>query len=418
MSTQKHNAINSKTNQEYLIEYPGREKVRHAILNDLEFPPDGITVKDATEKLKEILELTDKQINAVNKSNLNVFRYSVVAPEFQKLLKDGNLKQPKGTRTPYFLAEGENIPPENETENNCTKPSDISAEDTTIRKAVDSEGNKYDIEMPTTSVVKDALCNFEYPPDGIRIKDITDVLAAQFELSDEQINARHRTGYNIFQNHVNTAANALVKSGKLLKIRRGWIINPDQFKVITPDCNSSSDEDTPSPEVVMEKSYQEILNNLKNDLLQKIKDNPPDFFEELVLDLLVAMGYGGTRADAEAVGRSGDGGIDGIIKEDPLGLDIVYVQAKRWKCDVPVKEIRDFTGALASKGARKGIFITTSGFKSPAINFAGDMTTKKIILIDGNRLVQLMIKYNVGVSEGQSYLIKQIDSEYFGDDEE
>ena len=139
------------------------------------------------------------------------------------------------------------------------------------------------------------------------------------------------TGYKIFLNHVNTAANALVNSEKLLKIRRGWIINPDQFEDITPDDMSSSGEDTPSPEVVMERSYQEIQNNLEAELLNKIKDNPPEFFEQLVLDLLVEMGYGGSRADAEVVGRSGDGGIDGIIKEDPLGLDRVYVQAKRWE---------------------------------------------------------------------------------------
>jgi restriction system protein len=294
----------------------------------------------------------------------------------------------------------------------------MSSVETTTRTAVDSEGNEYDIEVPATNVVKNALCNFEYPPGGIRIKDVADALTGEFDLNDEQVNARHRAGYNIFLNHVNTAANALVNSEKLLKIRRGWIINPDQPEDITPDDMSSSGEDTPSPEVVMERSYQEIQNNLEAELLQKIKDNPPEFFEQLVLDLLVEMGYGGSQADAEAVGRIGDGGIDGIIKEDPLGLDIVYVQAKRWENNVPEKEIRDFTGALASKGARKGIFITTSGFAKPAIKFAKDMTTKKVILIDGDQLVQLMIKYNVGVSEGNTYQTKQVDSEYFGEVEE
>ena len=400
MTMQKQNAINPNTNQEYQIEYPAREEVRQAIL-DLEYPSDGITVKDATNILITKFNLPDEQKNVENNSNLNVFRYNVIAPQFRQLLQKGKLVQPGGPRTRYFLAESENIPPETETEE-------------TTRTAVDPEGNKYDIEVPATNVVKKALCNFEYPPDGIRIKDVADALTGEFDLNDEQVNARHRTGYNIFLNHVNTAANALVNSEKLLKIKRGWIINPDQFEDITPDDMSSSGEETPSPEVVMEKSYQELQNMLEAELLQKIKDNPPEF-EQLVLDLLVEMGYGGSRADAEAVGRIGDGGIDGIIKEDPLGLDIVYVQAKRWENNVPENEIRDFTGALASKGARKGIFITISGFTKPAIKFAKDMTTKKVILIDGDHLVQLMIKYNVGVSAGQSYQIKQVDSEYFGE---
>ena len=405
METQSQNAINPNTNQEYQIEFPAREIVRQAIL-DLEYPSDGITVKVATDKLIEEFDLPDEQKNVENNSNLNVFQYNVVAPQFRQLLQKGKLVQPGGPRTRYFLAGSENIPPETETV------------ETTTRTAVDPEGNEYDIKVPATSVVKNALCNFEYPPGGIRIKDVADALTGEFDLNDEQVNARHRAGYNIFLNHVNTAANALVKSEKLMKIRRGWIINPDQPEEITPDDTSSFGEDTPSPEVVMERSYQEIQNNLEAELLQKIKDNPPEFFEQLVLDLLVEMGYGGSRADAEAVGRSGDGGIDGIIKEDPLGLDIVYVQAKRWENNVPEKEIRDFTGALASKGARKGIFITTSGFAKPAIKFAKDMTTKKVILIDGDQLVQLMIKYNVGVSAGQSYQIKQVDSEYFGEVEE
>ena len=406
MSTQKQNAINPNTNQEYKIEYPAREEVRKAILHDLEYPPDGITVKEATEVLREKFDLSNKQKNAINKSNLNVFRYNVVAPQFRQLLQKGKLVQPDGPKTRYFLTKNENISAETETG------------DTTTRTVVDSEGKEYDIAVPATNVVKDALCTFEYTSGGIRIKDVADALAAQFELNDEQVNAKHKSGYKIWANHVNTAANALVNSGKLLKLRRGWIINPNQFEGFTPDDASSDDGETLPPEVVMKRSYQEMQNNLERELIQKIKDNTPEFFEQLVLDLLVGMGYGGSRADAEAVGRSGDGGIDGIIKEDPLGLDVIYVQAKRLKENVPVKDIRDFTGALESKGARKGIFITTSGFANPAINFARDMTTKKIILIDGNQLVELMIKYNVGVSKGNIYQTKQIDLEYFEEVEE
>ena len=416
METQSQNAINPNTNQEYQIEFLAREVVRQAIL-DLEYPSDGITVKVATDKLIEEFDLPDEQKNAVNRSNLNVFRYNVIAPQFRQLLQKGKLVQPGGPRTPYFLAGIENIPPETETKDNSTESRDMSSVETTTRTAVDSEGNEYDIKVPATNVVKNALCNFEYPPGGIRIKDVADALTGEFDLNDEQVNARHRTGYKIFLNHVNTAANALVNSEKLLKIRRGWIINPDQFEDITPDDMSSSGEDTPSPEVVMERSYQDMQNNLERELLNKIKDNPPEFFEQLVLDLLVEMGYGGSRADAEVVGRSGDGGIDGIIKEDPLGLDRVYVQAKRWgQTNVGSPDVTGFAGALAAKDAKKGIFITTSDFTKDAKALV--VPGLEIVLINGDQLVQLMIKYNVGVSEGNTYQTKQVDSEYFGEVEE
>ena len=416
METQSQNAVNPNTNQEYRIEFPTREAVRQAIL-DLEYPSDGITVKDATIILITKFELPDEQKNVENRSKLNVFRYNVIAPQFRQLLQKGKLVQPGGPRTPYFLAGSENIPPETETKNNSTESRDMSSVETTTRTAVDSEGNEYDIEVPATNVVKNALCNFEYPPGGIRIKDVADALTGEFDLNDEQVNARHRIGHKIFLNHVNTAANALVNSEKLLKIKRGWIINPDQFEVITPDDMSSSGEDTPSPEVVMERSYQDMQNNLERELLNKIKGNPPEFFEQLVLDLLVGMGYGGSRADAEVVGRSGDGGIDGIIKEDPLGLDRVYVQAKRWEPDVSRPVVQAFAGALQGRHAQKGIFITTSNFSNKARKYV-ETIDSTVILIDGDQLVQLMIKYNVGVSAGQPYQIKQVDSEYFGEVEE
>ena len=129
------------------------------------------------------------------------------------------------------------------------------------------------------------------------------------------------------------------------------------------------------------------------------------------------MGYCGSRADAEAVGRSGDGGIDGIIKEDKLGLDLIYVQAKRQQGGVSVHLVRDFTGALDRKGARKGIFITTSNFTQPAKDFVDEVTSKRIILIDGNRLVQLMVDHNLGVSSGNFYQLKEVNLDYFAIDD-
>lgn len=139
----------------------------------------------------------------------------------------------------------------------------------------------------------------------------------------------------------------------------------------------------------------------------------PSFFEKLVVDLLIKMGYGGSRKDAgQALGKSGDGGIDGIIKEDKLGLDTIYIQAKKWENSVPVKEIRDFTGALASKKARKGIFITTSSFPQSVYDFVTQVEYK-IVLIDGAQLAYFMIENNVGLSTTNEYQIKKIDTDYF-----
>ena len=182
--------------------------------------------------------------------------------------------------------------------------------------------------------------------------------------------------------------------------------------------NLENDLAIPTPEKSIEETYQDIRRELAAELLQKIKDNTPAFFEELVIDLLVKMGYGGSREDTgRAVGRSGDGGIDGIINEDRLGLDMIYVQAKRWTGNVGEPPVRDFVGALDGAGVQKGIFITTSNFSQTAIDFA-ERSSKRIILIDGNQLAQLMIDHNVGVSIEKTYEIKRVDSDYFAEDPE
>ena len=167
----------------------------------------------------------------------------------------------------------------------------------------------------------------------------------------------------------------------------------------------------------IEENYQQIRKELAAELLQRIRDNTPAFFEELVIDLLVAMGYGGSREDAQAVGRSGDGGIDGIIKADPLGLNVVYVQAKRWKGKVGAPPVRDFVGALDGEGVQEGIFITTSDFNPAAKEFA-ERSSKRVILINGSELARYMINHNVGVSTVETYEIKRVDSDYFAENTE
>lgn len=172
-----------------------------------------------------------------------------------------------------------------------------------------------------------------------------------------------------------------------------------------------------TPEEILETSYQSLRRNLAQELLERVKKCSPRFFESLVVDLLVAMGYGGSRKDAgQAVGQSGDGGIDGIIKEDKLGLDAVYIQAKRWdNTTVGRPELQKFVGSLAGRKARKGVFITTSQFSEEARKYVEGLEMK-IVLIDGEELAQLMIDHGIGVTELATYVVKKIDSDYFGEE--
>lgn len=168
-----------------------------------------------------------------------------------------------------------------------------------------------------------------------------------------------------------------------------------------------------TPEDAMATAYQRIRKNLEADLLEQIKSSSPAFFERLVVDLVVAMGYGGSRQDAgRAIGRSGDGGIDGIIKEDRLGLDLIYIQAKRWENTVGRPDVQKFAGALQGQRASKGIFITTSNYSRDALEYVNIIATK-IILIDGDTLTALMVDHNVAVSITGTYELKKVDSDYF-----
>lgn len=188
-------------------------------------------------------------------------------------------------------------------------------------------------------------------------------------------------------------------------------VKTNNNKIELTDASETVRQDTPRE--VLEYAYQELRQTLAQDLLIKIKNCTPSFFEQLVVDLLVKMGYGGSIKEAgQAVGKSGDEGIDGIIKEDRLGLDVIYIQAKRWNDTVGRPEIQRFIGALAGQGAKKGIFITTSSFSEKAREFAPKNDTK-IVLIDGEQLTQYMIDFNLGISIVSEYQIKEIDSDYF-----
>jgi restriction system protein len=168
-----------------------------------------------------------------------------------------------------------------------------------------------------------------------------------------------------------------------------------------------------TPEELLSIGYNDIRRTLISDLLESIKQMSPSFFESLVVDLLLKMGYGGASDQSGfVVGKSGDEGIDGIISEDKLGLDIIYIQAKRWEGKVGRPEIQKFVGALQGKRAKKGVFITASNFSSEAQEYVNQVDTR-VILIDGHHLANLMIDHNVGVSLKESYEVKKIDSDYF-----
>ena len=281
-----------------------------------------------------------------------------------------------------------------------------------------------------------------------KINDLVDKLAEQFKLTDEERKELLPSGQTfIFGSRVGWARTYLKKAGLLDAPKRGIALitkrgldilksNPKEinvntlkqfpefleFQSIKKDDNGSVEQveiiSQTTPEENLEIAYQQLRKTLAQDLIHRIITLSPVFFEKLVVELLVKMGYGGSINDAgKAIGKSGDEGIDGTIKEDRLGLDIIYIQAKRWQPGniVGRPEIHKFVGALAGQGAKKGIFITTSSFTKDAIEYAPKNETK-IVLIDGVQLAQLMIDFNIGVSPVNIYELKRIDNDYFGDE--
>jgi restriction system protein len=273
------------------------------------------------------------------------------------------------------------------------------------------------------------------------LRQVIDTLTNEFILTSEEQRALLPSGKQaIFDNRVGWARTYMKKAGLLEYTRRGFfritergldvlIQKPtmidvkflEQFeefkefqtirheKAITPDREETEN----TPEEALANAYQNLKNELASDLLQQLKTSSPKQFENIVIDLLVAMGYGGSRKEAaKAIGKSGDEGIDGIINEDRLGLDVIYIQAKKWEGTVGRPEIQKFAGALQGQHAKKGIFITTSNFSKEAADFAVRVDNK-IILIDGDTLVQYMIDHNIGVAPFASYEVKKIDLDYF-----
>jgi restriction system protein len=284
--------------------------------------------------------------------------------------------------------------------------------------------------------------------DGVErpLHEAANALADVFKLTEEERSAVLPSGYPVVRHRTGWSGFHLRKAGLVDDSKRGILRITEEGKRLLatkPTSLSESvlmqfpkyqawrkavsnaaplpipavveaDEET-SPEEAIANGYATLRANLAAELLERIMAKPSGFFEKLVVDLLLAMGYGGSRAEAGTVTKaSGDGGIDGVINEDRLGLDAVYVQAKRWAKTVGVEELRSFVGALSAHKAHKGVFITTSGFAKSARDYISQVG-QKIVLIDGARLAELMIDYGVGVSTRETYVLKRADEDYFAE---
>jgi restriction system protein len=280
-------------------------------------------------------------------------------------------------------------------------------------------------------------------------REAVEVLARQFSLTQDERSQLLASGQQpIFNNRIGWANSYLKKARLLESPRRGSLRITARGKEVLSDNPARVDvkylekfpefvefRDTsrlgkhiePSasmttiteqtPEESLDAASQSIRSSLAQDLLTRILSCSPEFFERLVVELLVKMGYGGSRQDAgQRIGKSGDGGIDGIIKEDRLGLDLIYIQAKRWQGNVGRPEIQKFVGALQGQRARKGVFITTSTYTAEATDYASRIDTK-VVLVDGPQLASLMIDFDVGVAIAATYMVKRIDSDYFEEGE-
>lgn len=288
-----------------------------------------------------------------------------------------------------------------------------------------------------------------------RVPDVEDKLADEFGLSPEERDRFLPSGrQKVLHNRIHWAKFYMSKAGLLDLPKRGRFIaseegrellarNPERIDLTTlltypafhdfyrgSGANvgedsavegagvSASSADT-TPEEQIEKAYTAVQSALRDEILQRILQNSPSFFETVIVDLLVAMGYGGTHRNAATqLGRSGDGGVDGVINEDRLGLDRVYVQAKRYAPthNVGRPDVQGFVGSLVGLGATKGVFVTTSSFSNQAEEFVRHLG-QRVILIDGKRLSELMIEHNVGVRTSRAIEFKRLDEDFFSEDE-
>lgn len=280
----------------------------------------------------------------------------------------------------------------------------------------------------------------------VKLRDVINHIADSFQLTEEERQERLPSGkQTVLDNRIGWARTYLTKAGLLEVTRRAHFVitergqnaisNPntvidnqylkqfDEFIAFKDQKNGQSElgessqsiaEET-TPDEVLRAAYKQINDALASEILARTRKVSPAFFEQLLIDLLLAMGYGGTgEGMAHTLGKSGDNGVDGVINQDPLGVDQVYIQAKRYADgnNISAGDIRDFFGALNLKKAQKGIFITTSDFTPSAVQTAKDLGMR-IVLINGKELAKLMLRYNIGSRDEQVIYLKRIDEEFF-----
>lgn len=287
-----------------------------------------------------------------------------------------------------------------------------------------------------------------------QVLEVADQIADEFGLSETERNQLLPSGrQRVLHNRIHWAKFYLTKAGLIESPRRGRFSISDQgrqllekdpesinnellltypaFREFYKSEGTADDESTSrvatgstvaplaTPEETIERAYESLQSSLKSDLLARVLQNSPSFFEKVIVDLLVGMGYGGSHRNAsEQLGRTGDGGVDGVINEDRLGLDRIYVQAKRYATGNSVgrPEIQAFIGSLVGLGATKGVFVTTSAFSAQAVEYANRIP-QRVILIDGRKLSELMVEHNIGVRTGRQIAFKRLDEDFFAEED-
>ena len=275
-------------------------------------------------------------------------------------------------------------------------------------------------------------------------KQMRDEVAENLGLTVEALSQRLPSGtQNAFDNRMGWARTYLFKAGLLERPRRATyaisetgrklLANPpseidvdflksyEQFNQFLGSSKNDEEtlvpaeviDDQLTPEEQIEKGVRQIQRELQLEVLDRVKQLPPEGFEQLVLRLLVGMGYGGSMADVQGVARGADGGVDGVVNQDHLGLDRIYIQAKRWEGSVGRPVIQGFVGALAGVGASKGVIMTTSTFAQPAQEYVRTLTDRRIVLVDGQKMSELMLKHGIGVSTKQTFVIQRMDEDFF-----
>ena len=295
-----------------------------------------------------------------------------------------------------------------------------------------------DLFLPVLHVMKDG--------QEKSIKEIAQAVVASLDLDEHLLEQRLSSGtQRVIDNRIGWARTYLNKANLIERTRRGIYRiseqgirkvqgNPEEitlgeleespeFKEWRGGTSSENKESVWSeseiedltPEEQIDQSVKQLQNQLRNDIVDRVKQLPPEGFEQLVLRLLVGMGYGGSMADVQGVARGADGGVDGVVNQDHLGLDRIYIQAKRWEGSVGRPVIQGFVGALAGVGASKGVIMTTSSFAQPALEFAKNLTDRRIVLVDGKRMADLMMKHQIGISIKQEFIIQRLDEDFFMD---